>query len=85
LVVNRVKGYTLVWYYFLISVGLTKEDKLQGKIQIDTLSLRLLQTTYFLYCVMFVKYFMQFETNICSFGFLKTANWVVEGALLRSN
>jgi len=34
---------------------------------------------------MFVKYFMQFETNICSLGFLKTANWLAEGALLRSN
>ena len=41
LIRNRIKIYRLVDYYNLRLVGLTKEDKLQDKMQINTMSIHL--------------------------------------------
>ena len=39
--------YILVWYDYPKLDGLTKGDKIQNKMQIDMISIRLLQTAYF--------------------------------------
>ena len=39
--------YILVWYDFPKLDGLTKGDKIQNKMRIDMISIRLLQTEYF--------------------------------------
>ena len=38
--------YILVWYDFPKLDGLTKRDKIQNKMRIDMISIRLLQTVY---------------------------------------
>ena len=47
LIGNIIKDYTLVGYHYCKLVGLTKKDKQQAKIYIDTMSISLLQTTYY--------------------------------------
>lgn len=39
--------YILVWYDFPKLDGLTKRDKIQNKMRINMMSIRLLQTAYF--------------------------------------
>jgi len=39
--------YILVWYDYPKLDSLTKRDKIQNKIRIDMISIRLLQTAYF--------------------------------------
>jgi len=39
--------YILVWYDYPKLDGLTKRDKIQKKMRIDMISIRLLQTAYF--------------------------------------
>ena len=39
--------YILVWYDFPKLYGLTKRNKIQNKMRIDMISIRLLQTAYF--------------------------------------
>ena len=50
------KGLYSIGYQYLKWVGLTKEDKLQDKMQIDTKAIRLLQTTES-HILIFVNYF----------------------------
>ena len=42
-----MKTYILVWYDYPKLDSLTKRDKIQNKMQIDMISIRLLQTAYF--------------------------------------
>ena len=42
-----MKTYILVWYDYPKLDSLTKRDKIQNKMQIDMISIRLLQTVYF--------------------------------------
>ena len=47
LIRNRIKTYILVWDDYPKLDGLTKRDKIQNKMRIDMISIRLLQTAYF--------------------------------------
>ena len=64
--------YPLTWYDYTKADSLTKENKLKDKMQIESLSIRILQTIHSL-SLTFVNYFHTTQNQYMLFWLLKDA------------